>query len=321
MRISVALCSYHGAKSLPAQLDSLARQERLPDELIVCDDASTDGSARCVEEFARAAPFPVHLHVNAQNVGSTRNFEHAFGRCSGDLIAPCDQDDCWLPQKLRRLEETFATSPQLGLVCSDGYLTDDALEKTGQRIWPNLPFPPAMQREFNAGAAARLLLRYNVVSGATMAFRREMLPLALPIPACWVHDAWIALIAAALGPVRALPEPLILYRQHGQQQIGVSALTFKTQLGYARRMDLAYCTRQVDCFQAFAERLAGCAKHVADPALLGQVQHKIAFARARVAMRQTNRLGRIVLAARELLRGRYHQYGRGSKGFLADALL
>ena len=92
---SVAMCTYNGARFLGAQLASVAAQARAPDELVVCDDRSTDETARVVEEFAAAAPFRVRLHVNERNLGTTRNFERAVSLCEGDLIALSDQDDVW----------------------------------------------------------------------------------------------------------------------------------------------------------------------------------------------------------------------------------
>src|SRR5262249_18454629 len=101
-RLSVALCTYHGASYVDAQVASLTRQTRLPDELIVCDDLSTDDTVSILERFARAAPFPVRIHVNEQTLRSTKNFEQAISLCSGDVIFLCDQDDVWEPEKLAR---------------------------------------------------------------------------------------------------------------------------------------------------------------------------------------------------------------------------
>src|SRR5947208_14214106 len=98
--ISVAMCTYNGERFLKEQLESLAAQTRQPDELVVCDDRSTDSTPHIVEAFARAAPFPVRLEVNDRCLGSTKNFEHAILRCTGALIALSDQDDVWHPEKL-----------------------------------------------------------------------------------------------------------------------------------------------------------------------------------------------------------------------------
>src|SRR5688572_14133745 len=99
-KFSVAMCTYNGARYLKEQLDSFTVQTRLPDELIVCDDGSSDETCQIVSTFAASAPFTVRLEVNQQTLGSTQNFAKAIQLCRGDLIALCDQDDVWLPGKL-----------------------------------------------------------------------------------------------------------------------------------------------------------------------------------------------------------------------------
>src|SRR5437588_7313199 len=106
-RISIAMCTYNGARFLREQLDSFAAQSRLPDEVVICDDGSTDGTADIVRTFASGAPFPVHFHVNEPRLGITRNFERAAGLCTGSIIFFSDQDDVWLPDKLDRFAEAF----------------------------------------------------------------------------------------------------------------------------------------------------------------------------------------------------------------------
>src|SRR6185503_3389456 len=105
--ISIALATYNGEKYLPAQLDSLTRQTRLPDELIVSDDASADRTKVIVLDFAGRAPFPVRFHENRGQTGFRDNFMRAAGLCQSDLVAFCDQDDVWEPHKLAVMEPVF----------------------------------------------------------------------------------------------------------------------------------------------------------------------------------------------------------------------
>ena len=100
LNISVALCTCNGARFLSEQLVSLAEQTLRPIELVVCDDASDDGTWQLLEEFQRSAPFPVRLYRNVRRLGIAQNFEQAMLLCEGDVIALCDQDDVWLPEKL-----------------------------------------------------------------------------------------------------------------------------------------------------------------------------------------------------------------------------
>lgn len=221
MKLSIALCTYNGAAYLPQQLESLATQSRLPDELIVCDDNSTDGrTAEIVRTFARSAPFEVRLSVNRQTLGSTRNFAAAITLCRGEAIFLCDQDDVWHEDKLARMEAAFTAAPEAGFVFSNAEVVDEDLRSLSKLI-------DGRKENFPSAQPFRifpLLLPVNRVTGATMAFRSTFSDLVLPIPLDTVfqHDGWIALIIAAVAPAVFLDEPLIKYRQHSAQQIGVS---------------------------------------------------------------------------------------------------
>lgn len=73
VKLSIAMCTYNGAASLSEQLESLAAQTRLPDELVVCDDRSNDGrTLEIVKAFARKSPFRVRLYVNRKTLGSKK---------------------------------------------------------------------------------------------------------------------------------------------------------------------------------------------------------------------------------------------------------
>src|SRR4051812_16300560 len=98
--ISIALATYNGEKYLSAQLESLALQTRLPAELVVCDDCSTDRTIDIIDEFIARAPFPVRVARNESRLGFVNNFMRAAQGCRADLIAFCDQDDIWEPNKL-----------------------------------------------------------------------------------------------------------------------------------------------------------------------------------------------------------------------------
>src|ERR1700739_4682208 len=110
-RISVAMCTCNGARYLEEQLESIALQSRLPYELIVCDDQSTDDTLAILKRFQAEATFAVKVVRNSQRLGSTRNFDQAIGLARGELIALCDQDDRWGTQKLERLFDAVPDNP------------------------------------------------------------------------------------------------------------------------------------------------------------------------------------------------------------------
>ena len=219
------MCTYNGAAYLPEQLDSLAAQTRPPNELVVCDDASDDDRTReIVKAFARRAKFRVRLYINHETLGSIKNFDRAIRHCHGNIILLCDQDDVWKANKLARIEEAFLSVPDVGLVFTDAEIVSENLERIAGSLWESASFPGESQELIKQSNFFQALLRGNVVTGATLAFRSTLRRLVLPIPDGTIlqHDAWIALIVSAVAPVFFLTEPLIKYRQHAGQQIGVS---------------------------------------------------------------------------------------------------
>ncbi len=225
-RLSVALCTWEGRRWIGAFLQSVAEQERLPDELVVQDDASLDGTADLIREFAETAPFPVRLEVNDERVGSTANFATALGRCQGEFIALADQDDLWYPSKLRLLEAELEGDPTVTLVFSNADLIDEDGRKLGRRLWATRRIERLLAR--NAVVSEELFARRALTTGCTMAVRRRAADAALPFPAELAHplapmrhDRWLSLVAAAVGTVRALPEPLLAFRVHPSQETGV----------------------------------------------------------------------------------------------------
>jgi glycosyltransferase involved in cell wall biosynthesis len=320
MRISVAMCTYNGARHVREQLDSIARQHRLPDELVVFDDASTDQTVRIVSEFAREAPFPVRLEVNPVNVGSTANFGRAIAACTGDAIALCDQDDVWLEQKLERQEQALLDYPEAGLIFSDAALADENLgpvHSNGEdcaALSEVLRIDGRVLRQLESGQTLDVLLQRNIVTGATTIFRSSLRELVLPVPLSWVHDGWIALIAACVGKIVMLPEPLLLYRQHPGQQIGGRKMSLPEQWRIARTMDLHYFQRELEKFRAAWERLSEAPEEIRWT-LEGKVLHQA----ARVAMR--NGMWRLPLVLRELRKRNYARYSIGWKAVAQDLFL
>jgi glycosyltransferase involved in cell wall biosynthesis len=318
MRISVVLCTWNGARHLPAQLESIATQERLPDELVACDDASTDGSPQLLRDLAGRVPFPVRCEANATNLKSTKNFEQAITLCTGDVIALADQDDVWRADKLARLERALLDRPEAGLVFSDALVVDESLRPLGYTLWQAIEFPPAEQRRFRDGDAFALLLRRYRVTGATLAFRAAYKDLVLPIPGAWVHDAWIALLIAAVAPVALVAEPLLQYRQHPTQQLGQRKRSLYQQYLAARSMSR-------DTYQAVADRFGEARERLLPvPGLPAErieaLTQKIDHYRQRARMRERG-VWRLPIILREAWRGHYCRYSLGWKAIAQDLFL
>lgn len=333
---SVAMCTYNGARFLGAQLASVAAQTRTPDELVVCDDRSTDATASIVRDFASTTPFPVRLHVNEQNLGSTRNFERAVSLCEGELIALSDQDDVWLPQKLARLEEEFARDASALVVFSDAEIVDEETRPAGQGLWESVGVRAEELARIERGRGIGELLRGATVTGATMAVRAQLRGLALPFPADLqlIHDGWMALLAACVGGVRPVQERLVLYRRHGSQQVGplarpdatggVSAVVAGETLGALSRANPYDLTLAVA--RAARARLADARTRGLDLAKSARATRSLAELDSRIShwdARRTlprARLRRAAPVLRELLALRYHRFANGLTSAAKDLL-
>jgi glycosyltransferase involved in cell wall biosynthesis len=310
---SVALCTFRGRQYLPALLESLAAQTRRPGEVVVCDDASGDGTADLVRQFAPTLPFPVYVHVQPTRLGSTANFDACLGLCTGDVIFLADQDDVWHPDKIERVMREFEQHPHAGLVASDCELIDESGTPLGRRQWQTLGFrPPADLR-------VRHLLPFNVVTGAAAAVRRELLDVIRPIQPGWVHDAWAAVIVAAVSEVRLITDPLIDYRLHAGQQIG--SVESSERIRRAGKRDAAYFAAVAERFTEAVERLEAFRSRMVDSEAIELLRGKVAFARSQQRMREGRRWRRVTPAVRHLLRGDYHRHTRGWRAFAADLLL
>ena len=118
-RVSVALCSYNGGRFLHEQLSSLDGQTRLPDEIVISDDGSEDNTVAIIHDFIARTSVPVVFRRNKVRLGHCQNFAATIACCTGDLIALCDQDDVWYPEKLARMELLFAIDPELLMLFSN----------------------------------------------------------------------------------------------------------------------------------------------------------------------------------------------------------
>ena len=288
MRFSVAMCTYNGAKHLSEQLGSLLTQQRLPDELVVCDDGSKDSTVALLEQFAHEAPFPVRVVQNPQNLGYSRNFAKAVGLCDGDLVALADQDDVWFPEKLHQLELCFEHHPDVEGVFSDGEIIGDDSRPSGRGLWQSFLFGQEDQRQFRTGHAVDVLLRRNVVTGMAFALRRSAFDLLPTIPVGWVHDGWLAILLAIRSGLYACPQRLVGYRVHSEQQFG-TPLTIARKLQVLSKNGIsAYVNdlreRNLDEYQRTAVQFEDLLefldrRDLGDNALRSKVRAKIEHAR------------------------------------------
>lgn len=218
-RISVAMCSYNGAAFVEEQLNSIAQQTQLPDELVVCDDGSQDGTVEIVRQFAAKAPFHVRLVQSEQQLGCNKNFERAIALCNGEIIFMSDQDDVWRPDKIEVLA-ALMDEDDVGAAFGNSDVVTRNLIPLGYTIWDTCNFNPERRKRFAAGKQFSELIVNNVIQGAAAAFKSSFLPLILPIPPVPQHDHWMALIISSRARIRFTERAVLDYRQHGCNLLG-----------------------------------------------------------------------------------------------------
>jgi glycosyltransferase involved in cell wall biosynthesis len=231
------MCSYNAANYVREQLDSFLRQTRLPDELVICDDASTDETRDIIGAFARSAPFEVRLYSEPSNIGRVANFQKAISHSNKEIIFLSDADDVWNEQKIWRMSQALQSTPDSAGVFCDAEIVDASLRPLGYSVSEARRFTPELQARLAAGDAHTFLLRSRTVQGAALAFWASHRPLLLPLSSRWGHDSWIAVLLAAAGRLVFVDEKLMSYRQHGQNLIGVARA--------ARKKDWNAWTRRV----------------------------------------------------------------------------
>lgn len=236
-RVSVALCTYNGEKYLAQQLDSLLAQTHAPYELIAADDASSDLSRDILQDYAPRFP-RVRIIRNAINVGLGQNFQQAFSACTGDWIAPCDQDDIWEPDKLA----TLLQAAKVGhlLVYSDSALVDERGHPMNKKVSDSLPMI--------SGQKPLAFTFRNSVSGHSCIFRRELLLRAMPFPEGIYYDWWLAFVASSLGSIGYVDRALVRFRRHP----GTVTLLGSGRAKLPKRSPLERYAAKARVLQAFA---------------------------------------------------------------------
>ena len=234
MRVAVALATFNGARFIDTQLRSIFDQTRLPDEIVISDDGSTDDTLKIARSFRQEAKRKgIALSVVSRKgaPGVAANFSHAVAKTTAELIALADQDDVWLPSKIESLATLLESDDSLVMVHSDAELVDEVGQPIGLGVLESLRITGGEKHNLMTGHGIRALTRRNLVTGSTSMIRRELVAKAGAIPEGWLHDEWWALVAAQTDGLLLDSRVFQSYRQHSDNQVGA------TQSGWARLME------------------------------------------------------------------------------------
>lgn len=199
--LSVALAAYNGEKYIKGQILSILSQTMPPDEIVVSDDSSNDGTLSIVTDIALMNEGSLVLLANKKNIGYTQNFSKALSACNGDIVLLSDQDDIWLPNKIETIYKHIYSCALPCLYIHDGLLVDEDMNWYGASKLKQTQYIYSDSEHF--------------VTGALSAMNRSFLEIALPIPEnIYGHDIWIHTLAHVLS-VRFISNSVLqLVRRH-----------------------------------------------------------------------------------------------------------
>lgn len=225
-KISVAMCTYNGEKYLVPQIESILNQSNMPDEIIVCDDCSTDNTREILLRYQEKHPRLFQIHFNNTQKKTIKNFEQAIRLTTGDYIFLSDQDDVWEYNKVEKMLNYFKSDLDCLLLFSNGSFIDSNENKVDGTLFDKWGFDNKMKMLWsqNFEALKCLINNNNKITGATVCFKKELKQDALPIdtPYGFWHDTWLGMHAAKKNGLCFIDACLIKYRIHTLQQVGLS---------------------------------------------------------------------------------------------------
>lgn len=201
--ISVALCSYNGAKFLKQQLDSILEQTYPNLEILIVDDCSVDSTVSILRDYESKYD-NIKVYINKSNKGVNRNFSKAIELCRGEFIAISDQDDIWFPNKIEEAYKRMQND--VLMVYSNSLLIDEDGNSINRLMFGN--------NTLYSGDDPRSLSLLNNIAGHTMMFKAELKDDILPIPRHCHYDWWIGFVAVNAGYIECLDSPFVMHRVH-----------------------------------------------------------------------------------------------------------
>lgn len=261
IKISVVIAAYHGEKYIGEQLESLFRQTRVPDEILVGDDSGDDKTFLAVEAVRSHYAGELKYFKNTPRLGFVQNFVHLAQKASGDFIFFCDQDDIWLPEKIGKLATVLEQDPACQVAVCNSEMVDSELKSLHETLLDGIDDFHEKVRQVNQGRGFFPLLNQTIgFSGHNMAIKRSYLNVLTAIPSTYrAHDLWMEHSAGLLGVLRYLDEILTLYRVHANNTSSPCVQAVKKNLLHRFREiwatsdDIFYIAGLLKSFVLFSE--------------------------------------------------------------------
>ena len=234
-QIDILLASYNGKKYIEAQISSILNQTYKNIKLIISDDCSTDGTIDILKKYAQKDN-RIQLYLQEKNLGVVKNIEFLLKNVTNNLYMLSDQDDVWLPEKIEKSVK-YLKENDADLVFGDLRIVDEKLNT----IYESFSKYMLLDRKINKYIGSKKLnYLYNCVTGCTILSKKKFIKEILPLPAIskyMIHDHWIGLIISFNGKLAYMPEQYILYRQHGNNEVGTKKISHEmTDINEVRQL-------------------------------------------------------------------------------------
>lgn len=311
MKISVVMCTYNGEKYVKEQLESILNQTYAADEIIVCDDRSTDKTIEIVREVLSGASPDYKIIVNEVKKGVADNFMNGLKAATGDYIFTCDQDDVWRADKIETFVKEINKEHKL-LYFSNGTLVDSECRSMGRTLWQTLAFDVDLLK---TSTYLEILINRCIVTGAAMAVSRRLVSKIDAVPKGWLHDGWFAMCAAVEDSLQAVDRETFLYRQHGNNVVGAQKKSFIGKVrAWADNIKIMEDVRH-ERYMRYKAVLPICK----DEARC-ELEGCISFWSEMDSLSELKRMQALGIVMKNMKNGNYKKYYAGSRAALRDVI-
>lgn len=217
-KIDILMATYNGEKYLEEQIESILKQTYSNFRLIISDDCSTDGTGEILKKYSQKDN-RIEIYFQEKNLGYIKNFEFLLNKVENKIYMLSDQDDYWLPDKVEKTYKKLKEA-KADLVFTDLIVVNEKEEIINKSFNKLMNLDKKINKTKNT---KELVYLYNCITGCTIMSKKDFIKDIVPIPTeskHVLHDHWISLVVSMKGKVEYLPEGLIKYRQHGNNQIG-----------------------------------------------------------------------------------------------------
>ena len=237
--VEILLATYNGERFLPEQIESILNQSYKDFKILASDDGSND----CTPEILRGYKDLLQdkmLVINSESHSAKENFYNLLDRADSEYIAFCDQDDFWEIDRLKKgiaavktLEDKYGKDIPV-LVHSDLMIVDECLNSQNKKMSAITGINKALKYADKSDSCQNLYILNNKksfssylvennITGNTVIFNKALLKLYKRPKLSFMHDWWLGILAFSFGKVGYIDEPLVKYRQHGQNELGAQS--------------------------------------------------------------------------------------------------